>query len=72
MPIAGTLCGGGPQLASPPEVPPQAGAGDQTASGSAAEERCIFYDKDGRRIELAPQDRAWAEDAGLVADKKCY
>jgi len=71
-PIEGSSCGAGPQLTSPPQAPSHAATTEQTASRPATSERCIFYDRDGRRIELSPEDRAWAEEAGLVADKKCY
>lgn len=72
-PIKGSSCGGGPQLAAPPtasdgtDLAPQ----DQQRLGSS-EQKCIYYDRDGRRMNLSPKDLAWAEDAGLVADKKCY
>ena len=72
LPIEGASCGGGPQLAARPQAQSGASPGGQTASRSGAEERCIYYDKDRRRLELSPEDRAWAEEAGLVADKKCY
>lgn len=73
QPIEGSSCGGGPQVSAPPTPP----AGNDLARNpgqrtGGPQQNCIYYDRDGRRMNLSPKDLAWAEDAGLVADKKCY
>jgi len=70
IPLAGTSCEE-PLTAAPPWASGGTATDlSQFRNGTSAPE-CIYYDRDGRRLDLAPADLARAEQSGLVARKTC-
>lgn len=70
IPLAAAPCEE-PLTAAPPSALAQPGPDLSQFQNGTSANGCIYYDRDGRRLDLPPADLGWAEESGLVARKSC-